>query len=100
GHVARTLEHHVFEQMRKTGAPRAFVPRADFVPEIDRHYRRALLRRKDDAQAVVEPVLLEWNLYHVGTSTLITLPSARSFRSGATDSASATTTAIARSGCR
>ena len=35
--VLRALEHHVLEQVRKTGEAGALIGRADVIPEIDRH---------------------------------------------------------------
>jgi hypothetical protein len=50
--VFRTLEHHVLEQVRETGAPRPLVLRADVVRQVDVDDRRRVILRQDDPQPV------------------------------------------------
>ena len=41
--VLGALKHHVFEQVRKAGAPGFFVGRPDVIPEVHRHQRQPLI---------------------------------------------------------
>lgn len=50
----RTLEHHVFQQVRHARCPVGFVHAADAVPDHMHHRRRAVVFLDDDAQTVVE----------------------------------------------
>jgi hypothetical protein len=59
GDVAAALEHEVLEQVGEAGAAGLLVPRADDVPQVDRHDRRQVVRRDDDAQPVGERPLVE-----------------------------------------
>src|SRR5207245_9732197 len=56
------LEHHVFEQVRKTGTPGYLVGWADVVPQVDRHHWQAVILRENYFQAVGELVLLKFDL--------------------------------------
>src|SRR5207244_6954406 len=51
-HVLRSLEHHVFEEVRETGLPRLLVLAADVVPEVDGYNGRAVVSGEDYPQAV------------------------------------------------
>ena len=62
GHVLRSFEHQVLEQVRETGAPGLLVRRSDVVPEVDRHHRDARIAMQDHIQPVGELELLEGNL--------------------------------------
>ena len=53
----RTLEHHVFQQVRHTGRPVVFIHAAGVVPDHVHGRRRAPVFLDDDAQAVRQLVL-------------------------------------------
>ena len=59
GHVAGALEHDVLEQMREAGLARDLVLGADVVPDVDRHDRRQVVFRDDQAKAVGEAFVCE-----------------------------------------
>ena len=52
GHVHRSFEHHVLEEMREAGAARPLVARADVIPDVHRHHRHAGVAMQDHVQAV------------------------------------------------
>jgi hypothetical protein len=60
--VFGTLEHHVLEQMRKTGATGSFVARADVVCDVYRDYRRAVILHRDYTQTVSEARLFQFDV--------------------------------------
>ena len=51
------FEHQVLEQVRKAGASRALVLRADVIPDVDGHHRQLMVFVHDDVEAVVERAL-------------------------------------------
>jgi hypothetical protein len=55
-----SLEHHVFEKMRKTGPSGTLVHRSDVIPDIDGNEREAMILQKDHFQTVVELVFDVW----------------------------------------
>ena len=67
-HVLRALEHHVFKEMRKSRVAGQLVSRSDVVDDAERHRRRRMVFREHDAQAVLQRVLLDGNLYFLGRS--------------------------------
>ena len=64
GHVRRSLEHQVLEQMREAGAPRLLVLGAHVVPQVHRHDRGPVVAREDHAQAVGQGVALDRDMGH------------------------------------
>ena len=60
-----TFEHHMFEEMRKAGAARGFVHRADVIPEIDGNERKAMVLGKDDFKPIRELVALKFDLRYL-----------------------------------
>jgi len=60
--VLRSLEHHVFEQVGKTGLARPLVLRADVVPDVDGHDWGGTVLVQDDLQPVGQLVLFEGKL--------------------------------------
>ena len=65
-HVLRSLEHHVFEQVREARAPGLLVRRSDVVPDVHRDKRQTMVFREDDFQPVGQGVLLERDVGNVG----------------------------------
>ena len=61
GNVSGTGEHHVFEQVRETGADGHLVLRADVIPDVDRNCRRRAIDRKNQCETVRKFVRLERN---------------------------------------
>src|SRR5204862_2452461 len=57
--VARSLEHHVLEQVRESGLALDLVLRADVVPEVDRHDRSEPIDRDDQAEPIGEALVGE-----------------------------------------
>ena len=58
GHVLRTLEHHVLEQVREAGAARDLVQRTDVVPDVDGDDRQPVIDMEDDLHSIWQRVLL------------------------------------------
>ena len=50
--VLRSLEHHVFEQMRESRSPGPLILGADVIPDGDVRNRRRVILRQDHAQPV------------------------------------------------
>ncbi len=51
--ILGAFEHHVFKEVRKTGAAFAFIARTDVVGDGERHYGRGMIFNSDHAQAVL-----------------------------------------------
>src|SRR5262249_14310720 len=66
--VFRSLEHHVFEQVREAGATLALIARADLVANGDRVYGRVMILSDDHAEAVIERRIRELDLRKFGLS--------------------------------
>ena len=62
--VLRSLEHQVLEQVRESRAPRLLVLRADVVPHVDRDNRTIVIFVHDHVEAVVEPLMDEWDVHY------------------------------------
>ena len=60
--IFRTVEHQMFEQMRKTRLARGFVLRSDAIPDRHRDDRRLVIFVHDHAQSVVEREALVRNI--------------------------------------
>ncbi|EGF30136.1 hypothetical protein IMCC9480_2095 [Oxalobacteraceae bacterium IMCC9480] len=67
-HVLRGGEHHVFEQMRKTGQAGRFIGRTHVVPEIDGRQWQAVILDQDDVEAIGQCVFFERDLSHCSAS--------------------------------
>ena len=61
-HVLGTLEHHVLEQMSKSGAALALVARAHVVSNGDGNDRGAVIFDSDHAQAVCQARVFQINV--------------------------------------
>ena len=59
GHVARTLEHDVLEEVREAGLAGDLVLGADVVPDVDRGDGRQVILRDDQAEAVGQALIGE-----------------------------------------
>jgi hypothetical protein len=59
----RPLEHHVFEEVRESGAPLPFVLRPDRIAHSDRVNGSVMVFYKDDPKSVVEARIAEFNGY-------------------------------------
>jgi hypothetical protein len=55
--LRRTLKHQVLEEVSQASAPLDLVPRADLIPQADRHDRIQVIFGEHEAQAVVQAVL-------------------------------------------
>ena len=69
--VRRALEHQVFEEVGKAGAPGLLVPRADVVPHAHGRHRDVAVFVHDDVEAVRERVCGVGNVHRVRRQTAI-----------------------------
>ena len=60
--VLGALEHHVLEKMREAAAAARFEAEADLIIDADRDYGRGMVGRDDDAQAIGERGVFDWNV--------------------------------------
>src|ERR1700723_3966430 len=60
--VRRALKHHVLEKMGESGTAGALIAAADVIGDINRVYRRRVVRHDNHAQAVVEFALAQLEL--------------------------------------
>ncbi len=77
--VTAALEEHVLEEVSEAGAARRLVLGPDVVPEIDCHEGQPPVLVKDDPQPVVQPVLLEGQLWDGQTNHPASLPGRAGF---------------------
>ena len=56
GDVLGALEHEVFKEVRESGAPSAFIFRANVIPDVDGGDRRGAINDEEEAQAIGEPM--------------------------------------------
>jgi hypothetical protein len=64
GHVRRTLEHQVLEQVRKPGPSRLFMPAPHVISDDDGDDRHIAVSRQDDPKAVLQLVPLDRDFVH------------------------------------
>src|SRR5262245_708468 len=55
--VLRSLEHHVFEQMREASAPRTLIPGPNVIDHVGSQHWRTVIWHQQYAQPVVQAIL-------------------------------------------
>ena len=66
--VGRSLKQHVFEQVGKAGAIKAFVRRTHVIPQVDRNNGRRMVAGEDHGETIGQAVTLDRNLHRVNWS--------------------------------